>query len=150
MDRGWAVPCPEERFGGIGSPVLLCQSPAVPSCISEMRSGWCGVPGWWWGRSVLQGLLLPAAPGKVHTETELQHDTQIATSEWETVTQTISHPLSILYQVGLGDSAATVGKTQGRNMEDGSPANPSPRATLRGREVHSSQKRKKEKPFKHP
>lgn len=28
-------------------------------------------------------------------------------------------------------------------MEDGSPANPSPKATLRGREVHSSQKRKK-------
>ncbi|XP_074739429.1 uncharacterized protein LOC141949565 isoform X1 [Strix uralensis] len=113
-------------------PSLLCRSPALPPrCFSWVRSGWHEVP------------------GQPRAEAELQHDTQTATSERETITQTISHPPSTLCQAGLGDLAATTGKTQGRTVE-GSTANPSPRATWGGREVHPSQKGKEENPFKLP
>lgn len=48
-------------------------------------------------------------PGRQQAGAEL-HDTQIAPSERETITQTISHPPPVPYHVGLEGLAAATGE----------------------------------------
>lgn len=98
-----------KRSSPWGSPWSIWPNSKLLSCPEEV---------WWrWQPSLRPWSPAVPPPGcfsYLRIRSELQHDTQIPTSEGETVTQTISHPPSIPYQAGLGDLAAAAGKDHGR------------------------------------